>query len=322
MLGRHLLGIYEKAFDPGDDWGTRLAKAKAAGFDFMEISIDESEGRLERLYWDREQIEGLRRLCYETGIGFASMCLSGHRRYPFGSSRREEREKAREMMARAIDFAAAMGIRVIQLAGYDVYYEASTAESVHRFREGLAWAVKQAEQRQVMLAMEIMDTPFLNSISKHMAYEAMLRSPWFKVYPDLGNLSAWPENDVDFEIGRGIDSIVAVHLKDTLAVTEGFAGKFKEVPFGAGCVDFARRFAQLEKLGYAGPYMIEMWHDPGTRDVCQVQEAKAFIEEQFRLAVGAEGTADGETAEPGNREHQSESQTGNGERKGNRCWRN
>ncbi len=111
-----------------------------------------------------------------------------------------------------------------------------------------------------------MDTPFLNSISKNMAYEAMLHSPWYRVYPDMGNISAWPENDVDFEFRGGIDSIVAVHLKDTLAVTDQFPGKFKCVPFGAGCVDFPRRFAQLEQLGYMGPYMIEMWYDAGSPD--------------------------------------------------------
>ncbi len=284
MLGRHLLGIYEKAFCPSQSWEERLGKAKDAGFDFVEISIDESEERLARLDWTGEQIEQLRRVCYEAGIGFQSMCLSGHRKYPFGSSSPQKRKRAYEIMEKAIDFASAMGIRVIQLAGYDVYYEPSTPQSVKLFREGMAWAAKQAAQKQVMLAMEIMDTPFLNSISKHMSYEAMLHSPWYKVYPDLGNISAWPENDVDYEIEQGIASIVAVHLKDTLAVTGDFPGKFKSVPFGEGCVDFAGRFAQLERLGYMGPYMIEMWYEQGTKDAAEIQKAKSWIEEQFREA--------------------------------------
>lgn len=285
MLGQHLLGLYEKALAPENTWSERLAKAKRLGFDYMEISIDESDERLQRLEWPRSQVEQLRRLCYDTGIGFQSMCLSAHRRFPFGSADPEIRAKAHEIMERAIDFAGALGIRVIQLAGYDVYYEPSTPASVRLFREAMAWAAKKAAQRQVMLAMEIMDTPFLNSISKHMAYEAMLRSPWYKVYPDIGNISAWPENDVDFELASGIDSIVAVHLKDTLAVTEDFAGQFKCVPFGSGCVDFCRRFSQLEKLGYHGPYMIEMWYKDGTDDMAAAREAKRWIEEQYIRAV-------------------------------------
>lgn len=285
MLGGHLLGIYEKAFDPLDTWGVRLRKAKSLGFDFVELSIDETDERLQRLYWPVEWVEQLRRLCADSEISFRSMCLSAHRRFPFGSADEAVREKARDIMLRALDFACAMGIRVIQLAGYDVYYEPSTPESVRRFREGLAWAVKEAERRQVMLAMEVMDTPFLNSISKNMAYEGMLRSPWFRVYPDLGNLSAWSENDVDYELAHGVGSIVAVHLKDTLAVRDGFPGKFKCVPFGSGCVDFPRRFAQLEQLGYTGPYMIEMWHDAAEDDTAAVGAAKRWIEARFAEGV-------------------------------------
>ena len=191
-------------------------------------------------------------------------------------------------MEKAIDFSAALGIRVIQLAGYDVYYEPSTPQSVRLFREGMVWSAVQAARKQIMLGMEIMDTPFMNSISKHMAYEGMLHNPWYRVYPDIGNISAWPENDVDFELNQGIGSIVAVHLKDTLAVTEHFPGKFKCVPFGTGCVDFPKRFSQLERLGYSGPYMIEMWHEAGMDDMAKVTEAKMWLEQQF-----AAGTKNG-----------------------------
>lgn len=285
MLGNHLLGLYEKALNPADSWDIRLRKAKELGFDFMEISIDESDARLARLDWTPAELEDLRRTCYETGISFQSMCLSAHRRFPFGSCDPAVRDRAREIMEKAIDVSVALGIRVIQLAGYDVYYEPSTPESVRLFREGMAWAAEKAAQKQVMLAMEIMDTAFMNSISKHMAYEGMLHSPWYRVYPDLGNLSAWPENDVDFELAHGVDSIVAVHLKDTLAVREGFAGKFKCVPFGTGCVDFPKRFGQLERLGYAGPYMIEMWYAEGTDDVAAVAEARDWLTAQYRIGT-------------------------------------
>lgn len=281
MLGNHLLGIYEKAFSPQEPLSAILSKAKELGFDFVEISIDESDERLARLNWSREQIEALRRECYAQQIGFQSMCLSGHRRFPFGSADASTRERAREIMAKAIDFASSMGIRVIQLAGYDTYYEPSTPESVKLFRAGMEWAAKLAGQKQIMLAMEIMDTPFMNSISKHMAYEAMLNSPWYKVYPDLGNLSAWPENDVEYELAHGIGSIVSVHLKDTLAVTAAFEGKFKRVSFGSGCVDFPARFRQLEQLGYTGPYVIEMWCDPNANELEEIINAKQWLHQQY-----------------------------------------
>lgn len=281
MLGNHLLGIYEKALFPSDFWETKLKKARSLGFDFMEISIDETDERIARLYQPLQEIEALRRMTAEVGLPIRSMCLSAHRRFPFGSADPEKRRMAYELMDRAIDFSTSMGIRVIQLAGYDVYYEVSTPESVARFREGMRWSVKRAGRSQIMLGMETMDTPFINSISKYNAYSAMFHSPWFRAYPDIGNLSAWPENDVDFELSRGIDNIVAVHLKDTLAVRTDFPGKFKCVPFGEGCVDFPRCFALLERSGYTGPYMMEIWYNEGSEDVGEVYRALQWVRRQF-----------------------------------------
>ena len=83
----------------------------------------------------------------------------------------------------------------------------------------------------------------------------------------------------------GIDSVVAVHLKDTLPPAENFEGQFKSVPFGAGCVDFPARFGQLEKLGYCGPYMIEMWYREGTDDVAEIAKNKKWLNEQYQKGV-------------------------------------
>lgn len=287
MLGNHLLGLYEKALDPKLGWHMRFEKAKELGFDFIEISIDETDERLSRLDWSLTEIEEFRHAAFESGMTCQSMCLSVHRRFPFGSKDSAVREKAHTILKKAVDFCNNAGIRVIQLAGYDVYYETSNSESVKYFRDAMAWSAKVAEQKQVMLAMEIMDTPFLNSISKHMSYEAMIKSPWYKVYPDIGNISAWPENNVEFEFEQGISSIVGVHLKDTLSVTDTFTGKFKCVPFGSGCVDFPRRFAQLERLKYTGPYMMEMWYDSIMFPENEVLRSRKWMEEQFKK--GTEG---------------------------------
>lgn len=49
-----------------------------------------------------------------------------------------------------------------------------------------------------------MDHPFINSITKYMEYANIIKSPWLKVYPDVGNLTAWPENDTLKELELGI----------------------------------------------------------------------------------------------------------------------
>ena len=57
------LGIYEKAMPASLDWEARLQKAKEAGFDFVEISIDESDERRARLDWSDQEIYRIRDLC-------------------------------------------------------------------------------------------------------------------------------------------------------------------------------------------------------------------------------------------------------------------
>lgn len=288
MLGNHLLGLYEKALPPSMSWEERLTAASELGFDFVEISVDETDERLARLDWGEEEFASLRRAMAKTGMMIPSMCLSGHRRFPFGSCDPAVRVRARDIMEKAVQFARRTGIRNIQLAGYDVYYEPSTPESLRLFREGLAYACELAEKYQVMLSMEIMDTPLMSSITRYRAYKEQLPTPWFNVYPDLGNLTAWG-NDVPAELALGGKEIVAVHVKETLAVTPDFPGKFKCVPFGTGCVDFAGDFGILEKQGFVGPYMVEMWYAPEQDWRAEIIRAREFIEAAY--AKGTEGLA-------------------------------
>lgn len=277
----NLLGIYEKALPKNIGWDIKLATAKRLGFDFVEISIDESNERLERLNWSKEKKYELVKFMQEKGVPILTMCFSGHRRYPLGSHIDSIREKALEMMQKAVEFASDTGIRVIQLAGYDVYYENSDEDTKKYFIEGLFKVVEIAQKYQVMLAVEIMDTPFINSITKYMEYDELIKSPWFTVYPDIGNLSAWG-NDVEKELEKGISRIVAVHIKDTVAVTDTFCGRFKEVPFGSGCVDFEQTFKKLKSLGYKGPFMIEMWSENTEDPILEVENAKKWVEEKLK----------------------------------------
>lgn len=212
------LGIYEKALPKGITWLERLQMAKELGFDFVEMSIDETDERLERLNWTKEERKKVVDAVYETDMKIFSICLSGHRRYPFGSADPKKREKALDMMQKAVDLASDLGVRNIQLAGYDVYYEDKTLTSRSYFMENLQKAVAMAAEKQVMLSIEVMDDPFINSITKFNNIKRTIHSPWLQVYPDLGNLSAWPKNDVGHELELGIDEIVACHVKDTLKV--------------------------------------------------------------------------------------------------------
>ena len=209
-MRKHKLGIYEKALPKNISWQDRLSIAKTCGFDFVEISIDETDERLARLDWSKEERIELVKAIINTGVTIPSMCLSGHRRFPFGSHDEATRQKAYEIMEKAIQLAVDLGIRTIQLAGYDVYYEEQDEGTLARFQEGLEWAVELAASNQVTIAVEIMDTQFMSSISRWKKWDEIIDSPWFTVYPDLGNLSAWNDNVAE-ELKLGINKISAIH---------------------------------------------------------------------------------------------------------------
>ena len=270
------IGIYEKAMPRFDSWKDALLTAKAAGYDYVEMSIDESDARLARLDWSMQQRLDFHAATLETGVPVPSICLSGHRKFPLGSEQAAVRERGRAMMEKAIQLAADIGVRTIQLAGYDVYYEPSTQATRERFAEAMEWACGLASKAQVMLAMEIMDYPLMNSISRWKPYAELCKSPWFCVYPDVGNLSAW-WNDVAAELSGNIDKIAAIHLKDTLAVGPDFPGKFRDVPFGSGCVDFSLVFRTLYMAGYKGSFLIEMWTEKAQNPIAEIVKAREWM---------------------------------------------
>ena len=272
----NLLGLYEKALPRQLNWPDKLQSAKELGFDFMEISIDESEERLARLDWGRQEKRQLRRTMDETDMPILSMCFSGHRKYPLGSRDPLVRRKSLELMQKAINFAGELGIRVIQLAGYDVYYEEPGADTREMFVEGLTICAGMAARRQVMLGIEIMDTPFLNSITKYLVYDRFVASPWRAVYPDIGNLSAWG-NDVAAELELGFSRIVGIHVKETLQVSDTCSGQFRDVLFGTGAVDFVQIFRKLKALKYQGPFVMEMWGDNLPEPLVEIKRSREFV---------------------------------------------
>ena len=269
------IGIYEKALPFNVDWHERLAKAKEVGFDFVEISIDESDERLNRLDWSAKERANLRAAIANNGVPIITMCLSGHRKYPLGSADPATRQRAFDIMQKAVDFAVDVGVRIIQLAGYYVYYEPHTNDSLPRYQEGLAQGLEWAGKAGVMLALENVDGNDVDSVTQAMVFVDAFNSPWFQVYPDIGNLS---EHGLDvcaeLELARG--HMVGLHVKDTIP------GEPRRVPFGEGTTPFVAAFEKLAEMNFAGPVLLEMWNDDSPDSLRIVQEARAWVTARMR----------------------------------------
>jgi L-ribulose-5-phosphate 3-epimerase len=275
------IGLYEKAMPGTLTWPEKLAFAGQAGFDYVEISIDETDAKLSRLDMDAAQRTQLIDEMRTAGVPIRSMCLSGHRKYPLGSLNAETRARGMEIMEKAIQLAADLGIRTIQLAGYDVYYEPGSEQTRALFAQNLQKSVDMAAAAGVILAFETMETAFMNTVTKAMDHVERVNSPYLQVYPDIGNITNAAKSDgsdvlEDLERGRG--HLAAMHLKETVP------GVFREVPFGTGHVDFDAAIAKAWALGVRR-YVTEMWYTGSDTWQEDVRDANRRMTEILDLQV-------------------------------------
>lgn len=254
-----------------------MSLARRIGFDYLELSIDESEARLGRLAPSSPARRSIRRAVEATGVPVLSLCLSAHRRYALGSASSKTRARAYDLFEAAVDLAGEIGARIVQVAGYYVFYEDETPASRERYLEGLERCARYAAREGMMLGIENMDTVGIASLEEGLAVLARVGSPWLQLYPDVGNLierGRDPLRELDLARGR----MVALHVKDTRP------GEPRRVPYGEGGVPFVAAFERLAAAGYVGPVLIEMWNDDAPDSVERLAQARAWVVE--RMAEG------------------------------------
>lgn len=285
MSRQYLLGMYEKAVPAELTWIERLEVARESGFDYVEISVDESDARLSRLEWTPGERRQLVRSMESTGTLIRSMCLSAHRKYPFGATDPETVKRSLEIMKKALDLACDLGVRTIQLAGYDVYYEQGSEDTRKRFEENLAKAVEMAARVGVLLGFETMETPFMDTVEKAMAYVDKIDSPYLGVYPDMGNLtnaSFLYGTSVADDIATGRGHILAAHCK------EAVAGKYREIPFGTGTTDYEGALDELVAQGVRR-YVAEFWYVGSEAWREEAAAAARYVREKIDAAFARAG---------------------------------
>lgn len=275
MKKAYLLGLYEKSMPEMLTWAEKLQAAKNSGFDYVEMSIDETEAKLSRLDMTDGELDKIHAAMRATDLSFKSICLSGHRKYPLGCPDKQKQTRGLEIMKKAIRLAADLGARTIQLAGYDVYYEKESEQTKADFLKNLNIAADMAAAEGVQLGFETMETEFMDTVAKAMRYVNDVDSPYLGVYPDAGNITNAAllyggDVECDLESGRG--HIVAVHLKETLP------GKYREIPFGAGHVNFKKIIDKTWSLGVRR-YVAEFWYKEGDDWRRELTKAGKFIRE-------------------------------------------
>ncbi|SCH40993.1 L-ribulose-5-phosphate 3-epimerase ulaE [uncultured Clostridium sp.] len=252
----YTIGLYEKAMPPELTWRQKLTAAKESGYDYVEISIDETDEKIERVYMSKQERLELVRCMFETGIPIRSMCVSALTRFSLGNEDAILRKKGMEIIEKAIELADDLGVRMVMIPGYDVYYGQSTPETQKRFASNLKKVAQIAASYGVLVGMETMENNFMNTVWKAMYYVQQIDSVYMSIYPDSGNIknaAAVLGNDEIQDLMAGKGHVTSLHLKETMP------GKFREIPYGTGHVDFERTIEAAWTIGVR-KYVTEFWY--------------------------------------------------------------
>lgn len=280
VVREYKIGLYEKAMRENLDWRGKLECAKECGYDYVEISIDASEEKINRIYMSSQERKDIVDMMFEIGMPIRSMSVSALTKYALGDPSEEVRSKALTIMEKAIELAADLGIRTVMLPGYDIYYGESTIETKKYFLENIRKAADIGAREGVLLGFETMENNFMNTTGKGVKYTSMVDSPYLRIYPDSGNITnaaVVEQHDVceDLELGKG--KLIALHLKETVP------GIFREVPFLTGHVEFERLISKAWSLGVRR-FVTELWdigQENWKEDICFANRSmRAILDKQ------------------------------------------
>ena len=270
-----LFGIYEKSLPDTMTIEEKIHNFCEAGYDFFELSIDESDEKLLRVKWSIGERRAFRNRIESSGMSAYSICLSANRKYPIGSMNLACRMNGLQLIKDTVDLALDVGARVILIPGYDEYYGESNETTRKLFLESLHIAADYAGGRGVFLALENIETDFMNSTQKSLEYVSQVNHPSLKLYADIGNMEASLVDCIE-GLRYAKSNIVSVHLKDALP------GKYKNVRYGTGSVDFNKVFKQLKDDGYSGLYVAEINALNGVQESIQnIQNVRTYLMQMY-----------------------------------------
>lgn len=254
-MKKYEIGLYEKAMRNTLTWKEKLQCAKECGYDYLEISIDVTEEKINRIYMDTEEKREIMEAIFDTGIPIGSMSVSALTKYALGDPDQAVRDRGMEIAEKSIQLSSALGVRTVMIPGYDIYYGESTIETKRYFLENIRKIAEIAEREGILVGFETMENNFMNTTGKAVQYVNMVDSAYLKIYPDAGNITnaaVANRHDVCEDLSLGKGKLIALHLKETKPDV------YREVPFLTGHVEFERIINTAWKLGVRR-YVTELW---------------------------------------------------------------
>jgi sugar phosphate isomerase/epimerase len=235
------------------------AQLAAMGYDCLELCLEAPDVRPEQL--DADRCAQIRASLDEAGIGLAS--LSYH-------ADREPLDQRRANQQRAVRAAAWMGSSILVLNPEKATDpERQWVEHVTRFQRLCALA----DELGVTIAIEPEPLLVVGSSADATRMLEQVGSPRLCVNLDIGH-AFLTDDDLAGSIRMLGDRIVHLHLEDMAS------GVHRHLPFGAGDIDFTSVRQALADIGYAGPYVVDLFgQDRPPEEVAA--EALRGLQERF-----------------------------------------
>ncbi len=211
----------------------------------------------------REECEKIRAYAAEKGVGLRTIVSDGAWKYFLGAADETERREAVEVMKKYLHIASWLGAESVLIVPgatkvpWDatrplVPYQTVWDQATKSIRE----LIPTAEACKVNIAVENVWNQFLLSPVEWKYFLDQFDSEYTGMYFDVANCCLYGRPyDYPAILGKRIK---AVHLKnftgtDCAGGLHGFGDDLFE-----GDVDFKKVFAEFEKIGYTGPYTVEM----------------------------------------------------------------
>lgn len=252
----YYVGSYEKAFPEEVSLSDMLSTSAVCGYDFFELSIDRSDKRIDRLYnWEFHK--KLISILNNSPIGIGSICLSALGTYTLGNPDKANRTKAIDIFMHAVLFAEECNIPMVQIPACDVpKFDVRTEYTDKLFMENLASMIDFASVHGVLVGLENMENDYMDSVKKSMRAVNRVKSPYFQLYPDAGNITSaaiLSHDDIEKDMSTGKGHYLAFHLKETRP------NKYGGLFYGEGHVNFEKVTYLAWRLGVRR-FVMEYWY--------------------------------------------------------------
>jgi len=236
-----------------------FALAKDAGFEGVEVALDENAGEIHLGSTEKDLLQ-IRNMAEDMGLALYSVSSGLYWSYWLNDEDEKSRQKAKDIVVRQLEVASVLGSESILVIPGCVNAEFAAPGKVmdygktyQRSMESLLELKAHAEKYKIDIALENVWNKFLLSPMEMRDFIDKIDSPYVGSYLDIGNtlLTGFPEHWIDL-LGKRIKK---VHFKDYRMEAGGLHGF---VDLLAGDVNYPAVVEALNKVGYDGWVSAEM----------------------------------------------------------------